>query len=134
MQENSHVVKVGDIACLVANDGELEVCARDFVDVVDPSTVALDCVGGQTNQLDATLCEFRLELGKSAQFGGTNWCVVLGVAEEDDPVVTNEFVEVDVAVCCLGVEVGGSATQAERWCAGVGAHDGGIFGIIDMSV
>ena len=73
-----------------------------------------DGVGGKTNQLDAALLKVGLELGKSAELGGAHGSVVLGVREEDDPVVADELVEVDVALGGLGLEVGGDGTQTER--------------------
>lgn len=110
---NLHVVQVGDLALLVGNDGESDLGASDLVNVLDPSLVAAEGVGRETNQLDATLGELRLELGESAQLSGADGGVVLGVGEENDPVVANELVEVDGTSGGVGLEVGGSGAQAE---------------------
>lgn len=67
--------------------------------------MALDGVCGETNELDAALGELGLELGESAQLGGADGGVVLGVGEEDNPVVANELVEVDGTSGGLGLEV-----------------------------
>jgi hypothetical protein len=75
--------------------------------------VRLDGVGRETDQLDTTLGEFRLELCECAELGGADGRVVFRVGEEDDPVVANEFVEVDWALSGLSLEVwrGGSETE-----------------------
>jgi len=75
--------------------------------------VAVYGVGRETDELDAALGELGLELGEGAELGGTDGGVVLGVGEEDDPVVTDELVEVDRTGGGFGLEVGGDAAQAE---------------------
>lgn len=75
--------------------------------------MALDGVGGETDQLDTTLGELWLELGEGAQLSCADWSVILWVREEDDPFVTDELVEVDWAGGGLGLEVWGNGTQAE---------------------
>ncbi len=70
-------------------------------------------VGRETDELDAALGELGLELGEGAELGGTDGGEVLGVGEEDDPVVTDELVEVDRTGGGFGLEVGGDAAQAE---------------------
>ena len=64
-----HVVQIGYLALLVANDGEPALAARDLVDVLNPASMALDGVGGQADQLDPTLCELGLKFRK-----GTKLC------------------------------------------------------------
>jgi hypothetical protein len=90
-----HVVLESDLALLVANDGELEAGARDLVDVLDPATVAVDGVGRETNELDTTLGELGLELSEGTELGGADGGVVLGVREQNHPLISNELVEVD---------------------------------------
>lgn len=109
-----HVVGKGNLALLVANDGEADVTASNLSNVLDPAIVRLNGVGRETNQLDATLGELRLELGKGAELGGTDGGVVLGVREEDDPGVADELVEVNVSLGGLGLEVGGDGAETER--------------------
>lgn len=70
-------------------------------------------VGRETDELDAALGELGLELGEGAEFGSTDGSVVLRMGEEDDPVVTDELVEVDRTGGGVGLEVGGDAAQAE---------------------
>ena len=112
-QLHSHVVGEGDLALLVADDGEAQVAAGDLVDVLDPAAMALNGVGTQADELDAALGELGLELGKGTELGRAHGRVVLGVREQDDPLVTDELVEVDGAVGRLGLEVRGSAAQTE---------------------
>lgn len=111
--QNLHVVGEGHLALLVANDGEGNLGAGNLIDVLDPALVAVDGVGGETDELDATLGELGLELSEGAELGGADGGVVLGVREEDDPVVANELVEVDGTLGGLSIEVGGNAAEAE---------------------
>jgi hypothetical protein len=108
-----HVVEVCDLAVLVTNDWEGEVGSGDLVDVLDPSSVALDGVGREANQLDATLGELWLELGESTQLGGADGSVVLWVGEENNPFVADELMEVDWALGGLSLEVWGDGAQTE---------------------
>jgi hypothetical protein len=110
---NSHVIGKGNLPLLVANDGETELGAGDLVNVLDPATVALNSVCAQADELDVPLGELGLELGEGTELGGADGGVVLGVREEDDPVVTNELVEVDGTTSGLSLEVGGGAAKAE---------------------
>lgn len=98
---------------LVTNDWEAQLAARDLIDILDPSSVRLDSVCRKTDQLNATLGELGLELCKGSELGGADGSVIFRVGEEDDPVVTDELVEVDGASGGLGLEVGGNGTQAE---------------------
>ena len=108
-----HVIEVCDLALLVTNDWEAQLAAGDLIDILDPSSVRVDGVGRETNQLDAALGELWLELCEGTELGGADGCVVLRVGEENYPLVANELVEVDWALCGLGLEVGGNGTQAE---------------------
>lgn len=108
-----HVVEVGNLALLVGNDGELDLGAGDILDVVDPALVAAEGVGGETDQLDAALLELGLKAGHLAELGGADGGVVLGVGEEDDPVVANKLVEVNGTRGGVSLEVGGNGAQAE---------------------
>lgn len=112
-KEDSHVVEERNLALLVANDGELDVAAGNLTNILDPSLVGLNSVGRETNQLDTTLGELRLKLGKGAELSGADGSVVLRVREENDPVVADELVEVNLALCGLGLEVGGGRAQTK---------------------
>lgn len=109
-----HVVCEGDLALLVANDGEGELAARDLVNVLDPARVRVDGVGRETDELGPAARKLWLELCECAELCGADGRVVLGVREENDPVVANELVEVNGASRRLGLEVGGGAAQAQR--------------------
>ena len=87
--------------------------AGHLVNVLDPALVAAKSVRRQANELGATLVELGLQAGESTQLGGAYGGKVLRVREEDDPVVTDELVEVDGALGSIGLEVGGDAAQAE---------------------
>jgi hypothetical protein len=115
-----HVKQVGNLSLLVCDDGELEVAARDLVDVLHPLIVTFNRVGRKTNELRATASKLRFELCEGTELGGTDGGLVRGVREEDDPVVADELVEVDRSISGLGLEIGSSATQTERLCASFG--------------
>lgn len=112
-REGLHVVEVGHLALLVADDGEVDLRPRHLLDVLDPALVAADRVGRETEELDAALGELGLEAGELAELGGADGRVVLGVGEEDEPVVANVLVEVNGALGGLGLEVGGRRAQTE---------------------
>lgn len=112
-----HVVGVGNLALLVTDDGEVQVAAADLVDVLDPAIVAVDGVGRKANELDAALGELGLELREGAQLGGADGRVVLGVGEENDPVVADELVEVNGTLGGLRLEVGRGRAEAQRLLA-----------------
>ena len=107
----SHVIEIGHLAGLVADDGEAQPAARDLVDVLDPAVVAVDGVCGEADQLDAAPGELGLELGKGAQLRRADGRVILRVREQDDPVVADELVEVDRALRRFGLEIGGDGAQ-----------------------
>jgi len=113
-----HVVKVGNLALRVGDDGELEVGASHLIDVLDPGVVRVDVVGAQADQLHAACGELGLQLGEGAQLGGADRGEVIGVREEDGPLVADEVVEVDGPVGGLGIEVrgDGAQTEAARTC------------------
>lgn len=108
-----HVVQVGDLALGVGDDGELQLGAGDLIDILDPAVVGLDVVGAQTDELDTTSSELGLELGEGTELGGADGGEVIGVGEEDGPLVTDEVVEVDGTVGGLSIEVRGSGAQTE---------------------
>lgn len=71
-----HVVEVGNLAVLVSNDWEGKVGSRNLIDILDPSGVGVDGVGRETNELDSTLGELWLKLGKGTELGGADWGVI----------------------------------------------------------
>lgn len=108
-----HVIGERNLAVLVADDWEAQRGAGDLVDIVDPSAVRLNGIGGQTNQLDAALPEFGLVFGQGGELGGADWSVIFGVREENDPLIADELVKIDVAVGRLGLEVWGDGAKAQ---------------------
>jgi hypothetical protein len=108
-----HVVGKSDLPLLVANDGEAKLGPGDLIDVLDPATVALNSVCAQADELGVPLGELGLKLSESAELGGADGSVVLGVGEEDDPVVANELVEVNGTTGGLSLEVRRGGAEAE---------------------
>jgi hypothetical protein len=60
----------------------------------------------QANHFDTALFKLALHLGKSTQLGGANGSEIGRVREEDSPAVTNELVEVNLALGSQSLEVG----------------------------
>lgn len=87
--------------------------AGDILDVLDPALVAAKGVGREAQQLDATLGELRLETSELAQLGRANRSIVLGVGEENKPLVANVLVQVDGTIGGLGLEVRGDGAQTK---------------------
>jgi hypothetical protein len=100
-----HVIGERNLALLVGNDGKRKLAARDFVDVLDPSSVALNRICRETNQLDTTFGKLGLQLRKGAELGGADGSVVLRVGEEHNPTVADELVKVNGAIGGFGLKV-----------------------------
>jgi len=110
----NHVISVRDLSILVTDDGEFEVGSRDLINVLDPLAVGLNSVRRQTDEFDSTLGKLRLELSECTQLSGTNRCEILRMGEENNPVVANEFVELDFSIGGLSFEVRSYASKTER--------------------
>lgn len=110
---HSHIISIGDLSLLVSNDWEAQFTSRDLINIFDPSTMALDRVCRETNQLDTTLGELWLELSEGAQLGGADGRVVFWVGEENDPVVADELVKVNWTRGGFGLEVWGDGAETE---------------------
>lgn len=105
-----HIICVRHLSFLVSNDGKTEVRLRDFVNVLHPSAMGFDRVGGKTDELDPTLGKFGFQFGKGAELGGAHWSIIFRMRKEDDPFVADEFVEVDRTCGGVGLEVWGCGT------------------------
>ena len=113
LSRSLHVIGQSHFALLVTNDGKGEVATRNLVDILDPASMGLDGIGRETNQLDTTLLELRLQLCESTELGRAHGGVVFGMGEQNDPAITNKLVEVDWTSGGFGLEVGCSGAQAE---------------------
>jgi len=69
--------------------------------------VVLDGIDREADDLGSALGELAFEAGHGAEFGGADGGEVLGVGEEDGPVVADPLVELDGAVGGVGRKVGG---------------------------
>ena len=96
----------------VTDHGVVDLVAGDVLDVDGPLAVALDGVDGEADDLGAALGELAFEAGHGAELGGADGGEVLGVREEDGPVVADPLVEVDGALGGVGGEVGGFVVDA----------------------
>ena len=68
--------------------------------------VHMDGETNQPNHLDTALFKLILELCKGTEFGGAYGREVGRVGEEYRPAALDELVEVNVAMCGFGLEVG----------------------------
>lgn len=109
----NHVVQEGDLALGVGDDGELEVGASHLINVLNPAVVGFDTVGTEANQLNTTCGELGLQLGEGTELGGTDGSKVIGVGEEDSPLVTDKVMEVNGTVGGIGIEVRGNGAQTK---------------------
>lgn len=75
--------------------------------------MAVNGVGGEADQFYSTLGELRFELGESAEFGGAHGGVILRMGEENDPLITDEFMKIDWSIGGVGFEVGSLATKTQ---------------------
>ena len=101
-----HVVELGDLEFGVADHGVVDLVAGDVLNVDGPLGVALDGIDGEADDLGSALGELAFEASHGAELGGADGGEVLGVGEEDGPVVTDPLVEVDGALGGVGGEVG----------------------------
>ncbi len=67
-----HVVLQGNLSVLVSNDREVQVAATDLVDVLDPVSMAVNGVGGKTDQLDTSLGELGFQFCESSKLSGAH--------------------------------------------------------------
>jgi hypothetical protein len=102
-----HVVELGDLEVDIADHGVVDGVAGDVLDVDGPPCVVLDGIDREADDLGSALGELTFEAGHGAEFGGADGGEVLGVGEEDGPVVADPLVELDGAVGGVGRKVGG---------------------------
>lgn len=67
-----HIIELGNVAVLVADDGELESLARDLVNVSDPAGVRVDRVGRETKHGYATGLKVLGESSGDTELGGAD--------------------------------------------------------------
>lgn len=72
-----------------------------------------DGIGRQTDQFDAALGEFGFEFCEGAQLGGADWSVIFGMREEDSPLVTDPFMEVNGSCSGLCLEIRGDRAKTK---------------------
>jgi hypothetical protein len=126
-----HVVLERDLSLLVTNNGELQIAAADLVDILDPFAVAVNGVRGQTDQLDSSSCKFRLEFGECSEFRCADWGEIFGMREQHNPLVTDEFMEVDGPLSGLSVKVWRNRAEAQttfRLVSKASARYGSTYG------
>jgi hypothetical protein len=85
-------------------------------DVGRPFGVILNRVDRKADHLDAALVEFRLEPGDRAQFGGADRREILGVREENGPVVADPLMKLNDPLCGLGREIGSNIVDSTYTC------------------
>lgn len=113
----NHVVLVRDFLGLVTDDweGKLLAAQSDFLNVLDPFLVGWDAFGRQTDQLDVSGVEFRLQCSKGTQFSGTDRSEVCWVGEQNTPGVAQVLVEVNLTDGGWSLEVWSGGTNSDSW-------------------
>lgn len=74
-----HVIEGGNLAVAVGDDGEVDLCIVDVVDVFDPAVVVLDGIDADGDGLDVAFVELAFESCNHAELGGANGGIVSGV-------------------------------------------------------
>ena len=75
--------------------------------------MTLNSVGRQANQLDTSSGELWLEFCESTKFCCADWSVIFWMREENNPVVANEFMEIDGTGGSLSFEVWCNASKSQ---------------------
>src|SRR4029078_8998622 len=73
----------------------------------------VDRVDTETDDLDAPLVELRFDPRHITEFGGADRSEVLGVREQNAPGIAEPFMEPDVALCGVGLEIRGDIAELE---------------------
>src|SRR6476469_8878246 len=73
----------------------------------------VDRVDTETDDLDAPLVELRFDPRHITEFGGADRSEVLGVREQHAPGIAEPFMEPDVALCGVGLEIRGDSAELE---------------------
>jgi hypothetical protein len=108
-----HVVGLGYGPVLVGDEREVQLHPLRRLDVAGPRFVIADAIDAQAEDLDAALVELGLQLGHGTELGRADRREVLGVAEEDGPVIADPLVEADLALGGRGGEIGGGVAQSD---------------------
>lgn len=83
-----------------------------------PHALAVQLIARDADRLDTTLLELRRELGDFSELRRADGREVGRVREEDRPAVSEPFVEVDLALRRLRLEVrslGAESLRVQRW-------------------
>src|SRR6202022_3445704 len=105
---------LGDLEVRVADHRVIGCGALGLLDVVGPSLVVLHRVHAQADDLGVALVELGLDARHVAQLGGAHRGEILGVREEDGPLIVDPLVEVDRTLGRLRSEVGGFVVDTQR--------------------
>jgi len=62
-----HIVPVRDFSVAISNNWKRQIRVSDLVDILNPLLMRCKGVCTQTNELNASFCEFRLKVGKSTE-------------------------------------------------------------------
>src|SRR5215469_13605903 len=108
-----HAVKFGDFQIGVADQWIIGSDSDDVLDISGPFLVTVDRVDGQTQDLDATLVEFRLKTRHRAELGGANRGEIFWMRKQHRPIVTDPVVEANFAFCGFGLEIWGGVINLQ---------------------
>ena len=120
-----HAVQFGNLQVGVADHGIVGTHALGLLDIVRPFGVVLHRIDRQPQHLDAALVEFRLQLGDGAQLGGADRREILGVREEQHPIVACPIIKVQRPLGGGGGEIGGDVVDRKRHGISSGNMAGG---------
>ena len=118
-----HVVQIGNFARLVGNDGETQVSAGDFIDILNPFLMRIESICTQPNKFDTSFLELWFEFSKCHRAGrqyrieggqylcGANGGKVFRMREQNSPTFSDEIVNSDVSLSGVCFEIWGNTSQ-----------------------
>src|SRR4029453_45648 len=81
-----------------------------------PPAVIRHWIDAEPDDLDVALVEFRLELRHVTELGRTHRCEVFRVREDHRPGVADPLMELDAALCGVGLEIRCNVADAQTHC------------------
>jgi hypothetical protein len=88
-----HVIELCHLEFRVTDQRVVHSVALSLFDVCCPPSVTAYRVDAQPDNLAVSLCEFGLQAGHVAEFGGANGSKVLRMRKQDGPAIADPFVE-----------------------------------------
>ena len=109
-----HAVSLGDLQVGIADHWIVRGRSGHVLDIGGPFLVVVDRIDRKPDDLDAALVEFRLEPRHGAEFCGADRRKVLGMREQDHPIVADPVVKADFAFRRVSFEIRCGIADCQR--------------------